>query len=53
MFHIDFDSQKGAVRSLKATMQSTLIVFKGSEETGRSVGDADPESIAALLEKAL
>ncbi|MDB5611221.1 MAG: Thiol-disulfide isomerase or thioredoxin [Bradyrhizobium sp.] len=32
-------------------MQSTLITFKGSQETGRSVRDTDPSSIAALLDK--
>jgi thiol-disulfide isomerase/thioredoxin len=53
VLRIDFDSQKSAVRSFKATSQSTLIVFKGSKETGRSVGDTDPTSIAALLDKAL
>jgi hypothetical protein len=41
------------VRWFKATSQSTLIVFKDSKETGRSVGDTDPASIAALLDKAL
>jgi thioredoxin 1 len=34
-------------------MQSTLIAFKGEHETGRSVGDTDPSSIAALLNKTL
>jgi thiol-disulfide isomerase/thioredoxin len=53
VFQVDFDSQKDVVRSLKATSQSTLIVFKGALETGRSVGDTDATSIAALLDKAL
>ena len=53
VFRVDFDSQKGVVRQFKATTQSTLIVFKGATETGRSVGDTDPASIAALLNKAL
>jgi hypothetical protein len=34
-------------------MQSTLIAFKGASETGRSVGDTDRSSIAALLSKTL
>lgn len=50
---IDFDSQKDAVRSLKARSQSTLIVFKGTTEVGRSVGDTNPVSIEALLSQAL
>ena len=53
VFRVDFDSQKEVVRAFKAIRQSTLIVFKGATETGRSVGDTDPASIAALLEKAL
>jgi hypothetical protein len=32
-------------------MQSTLIVFHGATRKGVSVGDTDPESIKALLEK--
>jgi len=51
VFHVDFDSQKDAVRAFGARMQSTLITFKGSVETGRSVGDTNPISIAALLDK--
>ena len=50
--HVDFDSQKDAVRRFGAPMQSTLIAFKGGRETGRSVGDTNPQSIAALLAKA-
>ncbi len=52
-FIVDFDSQKDAVRYFGARMQSTLIAFKGATETGRSVGDTDRASIAALLTKAL
>ena len=53
VFDVDFDSQKDAVASFGAHMQSTLIVFKGANETGRSVGDTNPQSIAALLSKTL
>jgi thioredoxin 1 len=34
-------------------LQSTLIVFKGEKEVGRSVGDTNANSIAALLGKAI
>ncbi len=51
VFRVDFDSQKDAVKAFGARMQSTLITFKGSQETGRSVGDTNPSSIAALLDK--
>jgi thiol-disulfide isomerase/thioredoxin len=53
VFKIDFDTQKDAVRALKATSQSTLIAYKGETETDRSVGDTNPASIAALLDSAL
>jgi thiol-disulfide isomerase/thioredoxin len=50
---VDFDTQKDVVRALKATAQSTLIAYKGDQETGRSVGDTNPGSIEALLDSAL
>jgi thiol-disulfide isomerase/thioredoxin len=52
-FVVDFDTQKDAVKSFNVRMQSTLIAFKGATETGRSVGDRDRSSIAALLNKTL
>jgi thiol-disulfide isomerase/thioredoxin len=52
-FTIDFDSQKDLVRRFGARMQSTLISFKGAAEQGRSVGDTNRASIAALLNKVL
>ena len=50
---LDFDSQKDELRKLNARNQSTLIVFKGANEVGRSVGDTNPDSIEALLAKAI
>lgn len=50
---VDFDTQKDALKALGATMQSTLIVYKGQKEMGRLVGDSKQESIEALLAKAL
>ncbi len=49
---LDFDTQKDELRKLNARNQSTLIVFKGANEVGRSVGDTNPDSIEALLAKA-
>lgn len=49
VFRVDFDRQKEVVRSLGAKSQSTLIMFKGKKETGRSVGDTDSDSIGALV----
>jgi thioredoxin 1 len=53
VLRVDFDSQKKEVRRFGANMQSTLIVFKGREEVGRSVGQAKAGAIAALLDKAI
>ncbi len=53
VFRVDFNSMKPVVKQFRAQMQSTLIVFKGTTEKGRSVGDTRPASIAALLDKSL
>jgi thioredoxin 1 len=53
IFRVDFDSMKPQVKDFGAQMQSTLIVFRGSAEQGRSVGDTKEASIAALLDKSL
>jgi len=52
-FVVDFDNQKDAVKYFGARTQSTLIAFKGEKETGRSVGETERSSIAALLNKTL
>ena len=49
---IDFDTSKPLLRKLHVAQQSTLIVYKGKTEVGRSTGDTDPASIEALLAKA-
>lgn len=51
VFHVDFDSQKAVVRGFGVRMQSTLIVFHGATERGRSTGDTQAASIEALLAK--
>ena len=53
IFRVDFDAMKPVVKQFGAQMQSTLIVFKGTAEQGRSVGDTREASIAALLDKSL
>lgn len=50
---VDFDNQKDVVRAFHVSRQSTLIVFKGGKEVGRSLGDTSRSSIEALLRKAL
>ena len=53
IFTVDFDSQKDLLRKLKVQKQSTLIVFKGNKEVGRSTGDTNAGSIEALLNKSI
>ena len=50
---VDFDTQKDVVRALRARSQSTLIVFNGTHERGRSVGETDPAAIRALAARAM
>ncbi|MGY4402196.1 thioredoxin family protein [Bradyrhizobium sp. USDA 3315] len=52
VYNVDFDTQKDIVRAMDAQKQSTLIVFHGAAEKGRSTGDTDANSIKTLLEKA-
>jgi len=51
VLEVDFDTQPDALRQFKVTQQSTLIVFKGKAEKGRSTGDTRKDSIEALLRK--
>jgi thioredoxin 1 len=53
IFRVDFDAMKPVVKEFGAQMQSTLIIFKGNAEQGRSIGDTKEASIAALLDKSL
>lgn len=50
---VDFHAQKDMVKRFGVRTQSTLIVFNGTSERARSVGDTDADSIAALVNKAL
>jgi thioredoxin len=52
-FDVDFDTSKALLRKLHVAQQSTLIVYKGKKEMGRSTGDTDAASIEALLAKAI
>ena len=53
VFTVDFDAQKDALKSFGVTKQSTLIVFKGAKEMGRSTGDTQQASLEGLLAKSL
>ena len=50
---IDFDSQSDDVASFGADKQSTLIAFKGKNETGRNVGQTKVAVITDLLASSL
>lgn len=52
-FTVDFDSQKDVLKTFNVQMQSTLIVFKGGKEVGRSTGETRKDQIVALLKQAL
>ena len=53
MLRVNFDTQLDVLKAFNVQSQSTLIVFKGAKETGRSVGDTDVSSIAALMATAI
>ena len=52
-FNVDFDSQKDLLKKFNVQKQSTLVVFKGKQEAGRSTGDTNAGSIEALLAKSI
>lgn len=49
VFTVDFDTQKDIARRFHVQIQSTLIAFKGTRETGRSVGETDAATIERLI----
>jgi thioredoxin 1 len=51
VYEVDFDAAKDVLRRFRVQSQSTLIVFKGETEVGRSTGDTDPARIRALVAK--
>jgi thioredoxin-like negative regulator of GroEL len=53
IFVVDYDTEKDIMRAFGATQRSTLIAFKGGQETGRIVGDTRPDAIEALLASAV
>jgi hypothetical protein len=46
---VDFDTAKDVLKRFRVTQQSTLIVFRGKSEVGRSTGDTNPASIRRLV----
>ena len=50
VFDVDFDTSKPLLHRLHVPMQSTLIVYHGTLETGRLTGATDSGVILRLLE---
>ncbi len=50
VFKVDFDSTKDVLREWKVSQQSTLIAFKGKNETMRSSGVTDPDAIRRIFQ---
>ncbi len=53
LLKVDFDTQTEDLKALRVRGQSTLIAYKGTKETGRSVGDTNAKSIEALVASTL
>lgn len=51
VFEVDFDKAKNVLKRFGVRYQSTLIVFRGATEVGRSTGETDPNRIRALIAK--
>ncbi len=52
VFNVDFDTSKPLLRKLGVQMQSTMIVYHGATEEGRSTGVTAAPAIHDLLAKA-
>ena len=51
-FRVDYDTRQDVMKQFGARDRSTLIVFKGSRETGRLSWETDEKTIRALLDRA-
>ena len=52
-FTVDFDSQEDALTLFKVSKQSTILGFKGKQETARSTGVTDAAEIEKLWRTAI
>lgn len=53
VFVVDYDTNKPLRKPYRVHTQSTLIAFKGKQETARLAGETDPDKIRAVLASAL
>ncbi|MGD9631882.1 MULTISPECIES: thioredoxin family protein [unclassified Afipia] len=51
VYEVDFDTSKDVLKRFRVQYQSTLVVFKGATEVGRSTGETDPARLRALIAK--
>jgi thioredoxin 1 len=47
---VNYDKEKALRQKMGVRTQSTVIVFKGSAETGRLAGDTSPQALRAVLD---
>ena len=52
VFKVNFDTQKDVMRRFGASVQSTLIAYRGTKEVGRSVAETQIEWVEDMLSKA-
>ena len=53
LMQVDYDTEKALEKQMKVTAQSTLVVFHGATERGRSTGETDPVKLKSTLQSAL
>ena len=46
---LDFDTEKGFLKEHRIPRQSTIVVFRGEQETARTIAETDPESLRAAI----
>lgn len=52
-YRVQFDTQKDFLKEHRVRWQSTVIVFKGNREVGRSTADLNKNSLRKLFSKGL
>ena len=48
-FKVDFDEEKAFLRQHRIPRQSIVLVFKGQQETARSIAQTDPAKLRAAI----
>ncbi|VAW85489.1 hypothetical protein MNBD_GAMMA18-1704 [hydrothermal vent metagenome] len=48
-FRVDFASDDEAVKKFRAIKQSTIIVYRGTEERGRSMGETNKDKLLEMI----